>query len=89
MITVIMPCRRGGPVLPGAANKTGVVPATSKPSSEQVVVMILVIMMLVVMMLILVILRIISNCDCSVVVVKTEENHSKSSKILAIVKIML
>ena len=58
-ITVIMSCRRGGPVLPGAANKTGVVPATSKPSSEQVVVMMLVIMMLVSMMLVLIILRII------------------------------
>ena len=78
-ITVIMSCRRGGPVLPGAANKTGVVPATSKPSSEQVVDM----------MLVLSILRIILNCDCSVVVLKMEENHSKSSKILAIVKIML
>ena len=51
-ITVIMSCRRGGPVLPGAANKTGVIPATSKPSSEQVVVkMLVVIMMLVVVMM--------------------------------------
>ena len=51
-IMVTMSCRRGGPVLPGAANKTGVVPATSKPSSEQVVVkMLVVIMMLVVVMM--------------------------------------
>ena len=50
-ITVIMSCRRGGPVLPGAANKTGVVPATSKPSSEQVVVMMLVVIMMLVSMM--------------------------------------
>ena len=48
----VMSYRRGGPVLPGAANKTGIVPATSKPSSEQVVVkMLVVIMMLVVVMM--------------------------------------
>ena len=61
MIMVIMSCRRGGPVLPGAANKTGVVPATSKPSSEQVMVkMLVVIMMLVIMMLVVVMMLVLT-----------------------------
>ena len=59
MITV-MSCRRGGPVLPGAANKTGVIPATSKPSSEQVVVKMLVVIMMLVVVMMLVIMMLVS-----------------------------